>query len=223
METSLHRELKALYSPDADRREVAVEGFRIDAVDGDRLIEIQYGSLGAIRDKVRRLLATHEVHVVKPLAARKFLVTRKRGKVVSARYSPARETVFDLFYDLVHFVGVFPHPRLTLDVLLTEQEEHRVPARKRRWRSKGHRIEDRLLRSVHGRTVLRTAGDLAGLLPLGLPQCFTTAELAASAGIPRWLAQKMAYCLRKTGAVAVAGKQRNSIVYRRASALRDAA
>ena len=60
----------------------------------------------------------HDVHVVKPLAARKYLVTRRRGKVVSARYSPSRETIYDLFYDLVHFVGVFPHPRLALEAVL---------------------------------------------------------------------------------------------------------
>lgn len=225
METSLHRELKALYSPDASRREVALDGFRIDAIDDGRLIEIQYGSLAALRDKIRRLLAAHEVHVVKPLAARKYLVTRKRkrGPIVSARWSPSRETIYDLFLDLVHFTGVFPHARLTLEVVLTEQEEHRLPARKRRWNGKNYRVEDRCLRSIAGRVVLRTAADLAALIPAAVPGEFTTAELAEAAGIPRWLAQKMAYCLRKTGAVDVAGKRRHAILYRRRLAARRAA
>ena len=225
METSLHRQLKALYSPDAARREVAVQGFRIDAIDGRRLIEIQYGSLAAIRDKVRSLLADHELHIVKPLAARKYLVTRNRrgGKIVSARYSPSRETIYDLFLDLVHFVGVFPHPRLTLEAVLTEQEEHRVPAPKRRWRSRGYRVEDRFLRSIQGRVELRSAADLAGLLPQDLPAVFTTAELAEATAIPRWLAQKMAYCLRKTGAVETAGKRGNAVLYTRPAARRRAA
>ncbi|MFQ5734409.1 MAG: hypothetical protein ACE5KM_20920, partial [Planctomycetaceae bacterium] len=80
METTLHRQLKELYVDDVDNREVAVDGFRIDAVVDSTLIEIQCASLSAIRDKVRRLLESHDVRVVKPLAARKFLITRRRKR-----------------------------------------------------------------------------------------------------------------------------------------------
>ena len=69
--------------------------------DGDRLIEIQYGSLGAISRKVENLIQNHDVTVVKPLAARKYLIkrTRKNGKVKSKRYSPSKETFFSPFLD----------------------------------------------------------------------------------------------------------------------------
>ena len=216
METTLHRQLKELYAPDASLQEVQVDGYRIDAVADGRLIEIQFSSLGAIRTKIRTLLKTHDVLVVKPLAARKYLIkrNRKQGKIVSERYSPKRQTVYDLFDDLVHFVDVFPHPRLTLEVVLTEQEEHRVAARKRRVRSKDHRTVDRTLRSVQDRLELRTTGDLLALLPENLPEPFLTEDIARLAGIPRWLAQKMAYCLRKTGAVTIAGKRGNAVLYR---------
>ncbi len=216
METSLHRQLKSLYSAQADCREVRLDRFRIDAVDGGRLIEIQQGSLAALRDKIRTLLQTHDVTVVKPLAARKLLIRRKRpgGAIVSMRYSPKRETVADLFADLVHFVDVFPHDRLTLEVVFTLQEEHRIAAPRRRWRGPDFRVADRILTGVEGRLTLRTAGDLAGLLPSGLGEIFSTDAIARTAGMPRWLAQKMAYCLRKTGAVDVVGKQGNTWLYR---------
>lgn len=216
METTLHRQLKAIYSPGADQQEVQLDSYRIDAIADGRLIEIQHGSLGAIRDKIRDLLEQqHDVHVVKPLAARKYLVKRKRagGKILSARYSPLRATRFDLFTDLVHFVNVFPHPRLTLEVLLTEQEEHRIERVSRRRRGRNYRVEDRVLRSIDERWNLRTVEDLTALLPAELPDRFTTAELADGLEIPRWLAQKMAYCLRQSGAVEMVGKQGNSLVY----------
>jgi hypothetical protein len=220
METSLHRQLKALYCPEESAREARVDGFRIDAVDRGRLIEIQQASLAALRDKVRKLLANHEVTVVKPLVARKLLVRRKRagGAVISQRYSPRRETAADLFIDLVHFVGVFPHPRLTLEVLFTLQEEHRAPARKRRWRGPDFRVLDRMLVGIEGRLTLKHSQDLARLLPSGLADVFSTEEIARHAPMPRWLAQKMAYCLRKTGAVTVAGKQGNAWLYQRSDA-----
>jgi hypothetical protein len=220
METSLHRQLKALYCTEASSQEVRIDGFRIDAVDRGRLIEIQQGSLAALRDKVRTLLGKHDVTVVKPLVARKLLVRRKRsgGAVLSSRYSPRRETVANIFADLVHFVGVFPHPRLTLEVVLTLQEEHRVPARKRWWRGPDFKVLDRMLVGIEGRMTFKDSQDLAGLLPPGLADVFSTAEIARQAAMPRWLAQKMAYCLRKTGAIDVAGKQGNSWLYQRADA-----
>jgi len=42
--------------------------------------------------------------------------------------------------------------------------------------------------------------DLLGLLPLNMPDCFTTGDIAREGKIPHWLAQKMAYSLRNKGA-----------------------
>lgn len=220
METTLHRQLKELYGATADDREVDVDGYRIDAVADGRLIEVQAASLAAIRGKVRTLLERHEVLVVKPLAAHKLLITRKRkgGPVQSTRRSPRHETVYDLFAELVHFVEVFPHPRLTLHVLLTEQEEYRLP-KKRRWgRGPKFRVEDRRLAAVVGRHELRTTADLQQLLPASLCAQFTTADIARELGIPRWLAQKMAYCLRQTQSVTAVGKAGRSWLYERSDA-----
>ncbi len=215
MESSLHRQLKMLYGGPAADVEVQVDGYRIDAVVRGRLFEIQQASLAALRDKVRSLLERHRVVVVKPLISRKFLIRRDRpgGEVVSARYSPTRETVLHLFEDLVHFVSVFPHPRLTLEVVLTTQEEHRITRVRRRRRGPDFRVEDRLLVDIVSTKRLKTAADLRKLLPATLPAKFTTGDLALHAEIPRWLAQKMAYCLKKTGAIDVVGKQGNAWIY----------
>ncbi len=215
METSLHRELKEFYCDDAGAHEVTIGGYRIDAVVDGELIEIQQGSLAALRKKTRALLADYRVTVVKPLAALKTIIClkRRRGTAATCRISPKHETIHHLFDDLVHFVDVFPHPNLTLDVLLTEQEETRVPKRRRWFRSKNYTVAQRRLVAVRSRHSLRTAADLADLLPPGLEERFTTADIARLADIPRWLAQKMAYCLRSTGAVAVVGKRKNAMLY----------
>ena len=215
MESSLHRQLKMLYGGPAADVEVQVDGYRIDAVVRGKLFEIQQASLAALRDKVRSLLERHRVVVVKPLVSRKYLIRRDRpgGDIVSARYSPTRETVLHLFEDLVHFVSVFPHPRLTLEVVLTTQEEHRITRVRRRRRGPDFRVEDRLLVEVVSTQRLKTAADLRKLLPATLPAKFTTGDLALHAAIPRWLAQKMAYCLKKTGAIDVVGKQGNAWIY----------
>src|SRR5579872_3716117 len=219
METSLHRELKEFYCDDASGREVWIKGYRVDAIVDGTLIEIQQASLGALRQKTRALLKTHRVTDVKPLSAMKMIVrlTRRNGPVASRRMSPRHETIYNLFEDMVHFADVFPNAGLALDVLLTEQEETRIPKRRRWFRSKDYSLADRRLVAVRSRHTFRTAADLCRLLPEGLGETFTTADIARLAEIPRWLAQKMAYCLRRTGGVQIAGKRRNAVVYTRAA------
>lgn len=215
METTLHRELKAIYAGRGAACEVRVDGFRIDAVSRGRLIEIQQSPLGAISRKVQKLLETHSVLVVKPLFANKCLVRRdpETGAILSSRQSPQHATKWDLFLEMVRFAHVFPHPRLTLELLLVDIEEDRIDRPRRRWKGKSHQVLDRRLTHIGERLTLKTAADLRRWLPDHLPAEFTTHELAAAAGVPRWWAQKIAYCLRSTGALVTLGKRERSWLY----------
>jgi hypothetical protein len=125
--------------------------------------------------------------------------------------------VFDLFIELVNFVPLFPHPRLRLDVLLTEQEEERVPVKRRRRRGKDYRVLDRRLVRVAATHSFGSAADILALLPPDLPASFTTADVARLTGMPRWLAQKMAYCLRRMEAIEDVGCSQRSRLYERRS------
>lgn len=217
METTLHRQLKDRYLTAGALAEQRLGRFRIDVVQPDRLVEIQVASLGAIRDKIALLLKKHDVLVVKPLVARKHLVKLRRsgGKQMSRRLSPKRQTLLDIFEELVHFTRVFPHRRLTLEVPLIAIEEWRYPGhgRRRRWRVNDHQVEDQRLLEVVSVHEFRTAGELCRMLPPALPRPFHTGHLAEGLGVDRWIAQRMAYCLRETGAVQSVGKQRGAWLY----------
>lgn len=216
METSLHRQLKEHYAGQGEQ-EVACEGYRIDAVHQDQLIEIQHGSLAAIRDKISRLLKKHRVKVVKPIIARKLLVKldRRGGKTIEKRSSPKKGQLLDLFDELVYFTKVFPHERLTLEVALVEVEELRYPGhgRRRRRRERDFQIEDQRLVELVDVHQFRTLADLRKLLPRRLPKPFHTEHLAKGLGVQRWIAQRIAYCLRETGAIRMVGKQGNALLY----------
>lgn len=222
METSLHRDLKTLYADQDAQFEVSLDGYRIDVISDGRLVEIQHGALTAIRDKVKDLLKKHEVVVVKPIVAKKTLVklASKDGPIISRRLSPKRGTFFDLFDDLIHFTRVFPHKRLTLEVPLVEIEEWRYPGhgRRRRWSKNDYEIEDQKLVAVHETYHLKTAADLVRLIERPMPQPFHTGHLAESLQVRRWVAQRIAYCFRQTGAVREVGKQGNTRLYEFAGA-----
>ena len=221
METTLHRQLKALYAGPEAAVEQRLEAYRIDAVRDGQLVEIQHGGLSAIRDKIAKLLKRHRLLVVKPLVVRKTIVklAKKGGKEISRRLSPKQATLLDLFDELVYFTRVFPHPNLILETPLVEIEERRYPGhgRRRRWRKGDHVVEDQRLLTVLSVHRFQTTADLLALLPAGLPQPFHTGQLAEALAIRRWLAQRIAYCLRQTGAATICGKTGNAILYQRAA------
>lgn len=218
METSLHQQLKELYGGDNAQTEVRLDSYRIDAVDADGLlVEIQLGSLAAIRDKIGHLLEDHQVLLVKPIVARKTLVKRKskRGRVVDRRLSPKRGCVLDLFDELVYFTRVFPHENLTLETPFIDVEEWRYPGhgRRRRRRKGDFQVEDVKLVELHETQRFETAADLLDLIPRGLPVPFHTAHLAEALDCQRWIAQRIAYCLRQMGATRQVGKSGNTRLY----------
>lgn len=219
METSLHRELKRRYADDDSENEVVLGSYRIDAVRDETLIEVQCASLAAIRPKIRDLTKSHDVIVVKPVVIRQTIVRQdKKGRELSRRKSPLRGTDWDLFLELVHFKGVFPHPRLTLEMLLVEIEDIRGPRPKTGFtRRRRDKSKDRRLVTIYDAITLKTSADLLRFVPDQVADEFDTGELAKAAEVPRWLAQKAAYCFRYADAVETIGKRGNALVYKRAA------
>lgn len=217
METSLHRCLKSHYARAGAKYEERLGQYRIDVHNGDELVEIQHGSLAAIRDKIARLVVDHRVLVVKPIVGRKTIIRldQPEGREVSRRLSPKQGTLLDIFDELIFFRRVFPHPQLVLDVPVVDVEETRYPGhgRRRRWRRDDHVVEDQRLVSVRSRTTFRTAADLLSLLPAEMPRPWHTGDLAQLLRIRRHIAQRIAYCLRHMSAAREVGKRGNSRLY----------
>ena len=163
METSLHRALKDQYGDASGGRcEVFLEGFRIDAVESSgQLVEIQSGALGPLRAKLRHgSCPTHRIRVVKPVVVERRVVRRSRldGSDLSARRSPKRGAMLDLFEDMVGLARIFPHPNLVIEVLAVSIDEIRLPRR----RHPGYKMADRRLVEVRGRKLLAQAARSLG-------------------------------------------------------------
>lgn len=223
METSLHRTLKGIYAESESATEVTLGDYRIDAICDGVLIEIQFGSLGVIRDKIKTLVKDHVVRVVKPIIAHKTIVKQDdpEGPVVSRRRSPKRGELLDIFGELVYFTSVFPHENLVMDVPLVSVEHWRLPPdpkrRRRRRRKSDFTPKDIVLSEIEATYEFATTHDLMKLISgYELEDPFDTADLATHLDRPRDVAQRIAYCLRKMGAVDTVGKRGNSILYRAA-------
>jgi hypothetical protein len=218
-EGPLHAALKAYYARPGDRFEVRVDGFIVDIVRGDLLVEIQTGSFSTVKRKLVALTACHPVRLVYPVAREKWIVKLASDgqSRLSRRKSPKRGAFEHAFGELVSLPRLLSKPDFSLDVLLIQEEEVRRYDGRRGWRRRGWVTHERRLLDVVDRRLFETPSDLAVLVPSDLAEPFTTADLAAAIGKRRRLAQQMAYCLREMGAIERVGKRGKAILYARAS------
>jgi hypothetical protein len=214
-EKPLHASLKEWYRQEGDVVEVPVDGFVIDLVRDDLLIEIQTGGFSSMKRKISHLIeAGHKVRIVYPVPVDKWIVkVADDGEIQPRRLSPKHGDVTDVFAELVSFPSFVAEADLEVDVILVREEEYRRRTESRSWRRKGWSIMERRLVEVVASHRIGDAEDLAALLPAAMPERFTTADLAGALDSPRRLAQQMAYCLRHAGVISIAGKQGNAVEY----------
>jgi hypothetical protein len=155
------------------------------------------------------------MRIVYPIPVEKWIVkVAADGIRLSRRRSPKVGKPTDVFAELVRLPEYLVHPRLEVDVLLTVEEEYRRPEPGQAWRTRGWVVVDRQLIKVLDSILLNDREDLTGLMPAGLPNTSTTADLAEKMGRPRRHARQMAYCLRKAGVFVAVDKRGNYVEYR---------
>lgn len=215
-EGALHADLRAWFQRPGDRLEQPVDGYIVDLVRDDLLVEFQTSGFSALRRKLPVLLQRHCVRVVTPVAvSRNILKVDGTGELLSQRRSPKRGRIEDIFAELSSIPELLNHPRFALEVVLVEMEETRVHQPRRAFRRHGWVVSGRALRKVLDHFLINNAEQATALLPQSLPNPFTTSDLATIGALPRRLAQQMAYCLLALGTIERIGKRGNAHCYQR--------
>jgi hypothetical protein len=215
-EMSLHAALKEWYGRSHDRFEAEVEGYIIDIVRDRRLIEIQTRHLYVMKAKFKRLLPDYALHIIHPIHRDKWIVRQSEtGEAISRRKSPKRGQIADIFYELVRIHAWLDHPNLTIEAVLTQEEEILRHDGAGSWRRRGWSIHDRRLLAVVARQQFAAPADYCGILPADLSDPFTNIDLAVALNCRANLAQKITYTLRHIGGLELVGKQGRAHLYRR--------
>jgi len=212
-ETELHAALKQYCASDSASFEVKLEGYFIDVVEDNLLIEIQTRNFSAIKPKLKKLIKQHKLRLVHPIAKEKWLV-KLDGDKVTKRKSPKRGKLEDIFNELIRIPELVKHKNFELEVLLISSEEKRIVTPKVKWRDKGWKPAGKRLLEVHESHLFKTKKDYVKLLPKSLPSPFTTADLVKTMAVNKALASKIAFCYRKMGFVKTCGKQGRFIAYK---------
>lgn len=213
-EKSLHAQIKEWYRKSGDRVEVSVEGYVVDLVRGDQLIEIQTGNFSAIKKKYETLLQKYRIRLVYPIIRRKIIKTfDTNGELISIRTSPKKGRSEDVFDELIRIPGLLVSPNLDLELIHVEVDEVRRRDGKGSWRRKGVSIVDRELLSVLKSEILGSASDFSRIIPPDLPEPFSNRDLSAAIPLNVRKVRKITYTLARIGCLEVSEKRGNELLY----------
>lgn len=214
-ESSLHSSIKKWYSLPGDRIEVKMEGYFIDIVRDDLLIEIQTKNFGAMKEKLCKLLKKYKIRLVHPIPEEKYIikVNPLNNEIVSKRKSPKRGELVDLFNELIRIPAIINEDNFSLEVLIIKEEDILYQDGKGSWRRKGASIIDKKLTDVISSTVFEYKSDFNIFLPPDMTQPFTNKTLAENAGYSLIRSRKVTYGLKKMGLIREVGKIRNELLF----------
>jgi len=216
-ERSLHSALKFRYSGSEGSVEALTGSFVCDACTSEgELIEVQTGSFGPLKEKVKSLCKTNKVRIIHPIVIRKHIeLYDSRGKLLHKRKSPKKGNEWDLFKALLYAPELGLLKNLTIELAIIDVLEKRVNDGKGSWRRKGISIVDRFLDAWHGSIVLSKRSDYYQFIPFKKGELFTARDLAEKAGINATLAGKTLYTLAKMSLLEKTGKRGNAFIYKR--------
>jgi len=218
-ESELHRALKFHYSGYDGETEAVIGGYVCDAqTSSGEIIEVQIGSFGPLKEKVKFLTENSKVRIIHPIIVQKHIeLYDNEGKLIHSRKSPQSGSAWDLFKALIYAPELPLFPRLTVELALVDIVEKRIDDGSGSWRRKGVSIAGRSLGAWRQVLILQKPKDYYAFIPFKEKEPFTVRSLALAAGISVSTARKTVYVLSKMGLIEKAGKQVNAIVYVRST------
>ena len=216
-ESSLHRALKFRYSGSEGATETPIGDYVCDGLTSDgEIIEVQTGSFGPLREKLKILTKTNKVRVIHPIINRKYIeLYDSDGNLTHKRVSPRKGSIWDLFKVLIYAPELSSQKKITIELAIIDILEKRVNDGNGSWRRKGVSITDRSLGEWHSSTVLSKRSDYNRFVPFKKGEPFSVRDLAKKAGIRAALARKTLYVVTKMGLVEKTGRQGNAHIYKR--------
>ena len=213
-EKSLHADLKNWYKMPGDKIESQVDGYIIDIVRQDLLIEIQTQNFSAISKKLNKLVKSHNVRLIHPIAYEKWItVLNPDGEIIRRRKSPKKGNPSNIFNELIRIPNLINEDNFSMEILMVTIDEIRCNDGNGAWRRKGISLIDKKLIEVIDSTHLSSKEDFLKFLPDDLPSPFTNKDIAKSKNTTTKKAQKMSYCLKKMGAIEEVGKRGNELLF----------
>ena len=215
-EKTVHAILKRYYEPNEDYHEVPINGMVADIYREGKIIEIQTRSFNKMRSKLDKFLPEYKVTIVYPIPYIKNLIwiDEETGNLSKKRKSPRKGDYYDAFYELYKIKMYLDNPNLSFRFVLINIDEYRLLNGWSRDKKKGSHRYDRIPTELVGEMSIDRIEDYVQLLPIELPDEFTTSDYKEVAHISEDSARLGLHILNYIGVIENIGKQGRKNLYR---------
>lgn len=214
-EKTLHAVLKNYYEPNIDYHETILGSFVADIYKDGEIIEIQTAAFNTMRKKLEYFLEEYKVTIVYPIPHEKWLnwINEETKEVESRRKSPKCGSEYMAFKELYRIKQYLKHPNLRFKFVLIDIDEFRLLNGWSKDKKKGSVRYDRIPIKIHSEMYIERIEDYVQLVPIDLPDEFTTKDYAKATKLTANRAGTALNILHYVGAVKRIGKKGNAYIY----------
>lgn len=127
-ERTLHQYLKYYFCNDSIFHEQKCNGYIVDILKDDQIIEIQTSSFNAMRKKLETLLKTHKITIVYPIILERILYNfNDSGELENIRKSPKKEHPLKIGKELYKINHLLNNKNLSFIGVVLKIFEERIP------------------------------------------------------------------------------------------------
>ncbi len=214
-EKSVHAVLKRFYEPNEDYHEIPINGMVADIYRDGNIIEIQTANFNKMRAKLDRFLPEYKVTIVYPIPYIKNLIwiDEETGACTSKRKSPKKGSFCDSFYELYKIKTYLTDKNISFRFVLLDIDEYRLLNGWSKDKKRGSQRFDRIPTNIEGILSIDRVEDYIQLLPIDLPDKFTTMDYHKIAHISEDSARIGIHILNYIGVIRKIGKSGRRILY----------
>lgn len=127
-ERTLHQYLKYYFCPNSSFHEQKCEGYIVDILKNNEIIEIQTSAFNAMRKKLESLLQTYPIKIVYPIILEKTIYNYdESGSLVSVKKSPKKEHPLKIGKELYKINYLLNNKNLSFICPILKIYEYRIP------------------------------------------------------------------------------------------------
>ncbi len=212
-ERTLHQYLKYYFCTDPSFHEQKCNGYIVDILKNDKIIEIQTSSFNAMRKKLEKLLIDYSVTIVYPIIQEKIIHNfDENGVFINSKKSPKKEHPLKIGKELYKISHLLNNENLHFICTILKINEFRVPYINRYKQKRMTRINQIPIELIDN-IYLNTPEDFQKLLPFDTE--FTSLEFKQKIKLSPREASSALLALRKMQVIEVTRIEGKKNIYKK--------
>ena len=212
-EKTLHKTIKNLYESNQDYQEVKIDGYYVDILKDNNIIEVQTKQFDKLRNKLSYLLDHYDynINVIYPIFNNKVIYYIDDENTISLpKKSPKKLKIPEVFYELYKIKNLLSNEKLVITLLVLDIQEYRIKTNNRKKYVLYDRVPIKLIEEVR----LTKKDNYISLLPKNLGEVFTVKDVCELTKCDNKYVSKMINVLKYLEIIEMIGKDGKKYLYK---------